>query len=1067
MVHTGRAFFYLWNCPRQQIIRADSSAEKRWRVNDCSRNVLVRLILLALCASSQAEPVRFKGKSLPVPPSQNLPWAAAKDADLSRETEATRILFDQGMADPRGLEYCAIEVYTRSIREGDDSMVKTHGWVLPEKAATSGRFAVGWNGLVYPVITVGDKAELRADVTEILKAEEIRRAKSKQEWGTEISNWTNTTREADGVSHLSFQAIKVPMLLRLGETELARKVWNARMKAVLPENYDPYLLWADQWVWGMFNRAVCAYARGDDGLALVDLRSLAALMQPVRTAWAKAAGLKPEVKADPDAEDREQPPYFLEQVPLLLADQERRAKQPKRELALVAGLDRFPDKSKRIAALIADLDEVYGPTALGNSTVDALVAQGDDAVEPLLNCMVNDERLTRVVNFSRRHVVQSYEFAGVGRAAFSALTQILQQEDFGDAPIEQLTRRGKEGRTELAETMRKYWLKYKGKSPEERWYAILQDDEAEAQQWLEAARNIAAPLNYAEPENGLKFQGTWIIDPALKPAKPLPLQGDVLRNKNKPSVTELMIRRIESLPNLPANNLAMILAAWDLKAGAPVLKQRFDRTIASGEHDMSTSIVELAQARLAGGEKAALDDYLAWITTRLVAGLNDGDYEPMWSHPNDPHVIETAKKMFMNEKSRWWAVESGSALIGSPMLGLSPFRQQMLVNLTNTDFAGTAKVKNRNEIALEGLGTSVRYPGDRLTPPDGTDVMFRQCDAYAYSLSNVAGMPRCELYWPVAERDKAVAKCRERLKQYGARFEFNVISPHVNPAYFFGQACMTFPALDHSATQADVAAGVAIFTLEGKGKSRICTLPRRPLNARWFTMKEFPQITIRTNKDGSMRHDTDYRQDGYVWQSEELLVNGAWKRFYGFAGPYTLAAIPAEQMEFPSQIGAGELSAGIDCLVTAPGQTDSATEAYVAPTLEKPLKTSLRLANRSGLPMSIPTEILRPGPQISIRSGVQMKLFRDTSDDSGHAPTHDHDWREVKARPLTIFEPTAAAHTVQPGEMLPAVQFDLRDLFDIRQTGDYYIEVWFNGKLSKLAEGKSNQASFEIEAPEK
>ena len=53
-------------------------------------------------------------------------------------------------------------------------------------------------------------------------------------------------------------------------------------------------------------------------------------------------------------------PYltFLEQVPRLTADLERRARAPKSKSVLEMGLANFPGQAKRIAVLIEDLDLV-------------------------------------------------------------------------------------------------------------------------------------------------------------------------------------------------------------------------------------------------------------------------------------------------------------------------------------------------------------------------------------------------------------------------------------------------------------------------------------------------------------------------------------------------------------------------------------------------------------------------------------------------------------------------------------------------------------------------------------
>ena len=80
--------------------------------------------------AQQNEPVRapfFQGEGLPRPPQQNAPWPHGADA-LSK---AAATLFEQGLADPRGLEYREIEIAIGSPWDGGGyffraAMMKKH-----------------------------------------------------------------------------------------------------------------------------------------------------------------------------------------------------------------------------------------------------------------------------------------------------------------------------------------------------------------------------------------------------------------------------------------------------------------------------------------------------------------------------------------------------------------------------------------------------------------------------------------------------------------------------------------------------------------------------------------------------------------------------------------------------------------------------------------------------------------------------------------------------------------------------------------------------------------------------
>jgi hypothetical protein len=118
----------------------------------------------------------LKNEALPEPPMQRAglsPDNAGLPADL---LSATRRLFDQGLADPRGCEYRMIAVGTGSCWSGDGGVVDCHGWALPSAHAGAQRFAVCWNGLVYPAVRVGEKADLEADVRAVIQRDEDAKA---------------------------------------------------------------------------------------------------------------------------------------------------------------------------------------------------------------------------------------------------------------------------------------------------------------------------------------------------------------------------------------------------------------------------------------------------------------------------------------------------------------------------------------------------------------------------------------------------------------------------------------------------------------------------------------------------------------------------------------------------------------------------------------------------------------------------------------------------------------------------------------------------------------------------
>ena len=116
---------------------------------------LLLLLVVSGCSGSAGRPhdAPLVVAAFPEPPQQRLAWTAATNVISPAFASAARVLFDQGLADPRGCDYREIEIQVGELWSDAGVRVKTHGWVLPQAAAGPQTFAVCWNGLVYPVLT--------------------------------------------------------------------------------------------------------------------------------------------------------------------------------------------------------------------------------------------------------------------------------------------------------------------------------------------------------------------------------------------------------------------------------------------------------------------------------------------------------------------------------------------------------------------------------------------------------------------------------------------------------------------------------------------------------------------------------------------------------------------------------------------------------------------------------------------------------------------------------------------------------------------------------------------------
>ncbi len=686
---------------------------------------------------------RFDGSTIPDPPRQREPWQPPATTLPKFVAGASGVLFDQGLADPRGCDYRAIEIGIGDVWSGGGAVAKTHGWVLPARDGEKTRFAVAWSGLVYPIVSIGEPGDPAAAVRHIAQAARAAREARAKHPNAEHGGFGSfgTNDEESAVSATSLHAIKVCLLLRLGRPDLAETVWaagtdrpsdagtrGAKAKSDLTSDGVSYVSMANDLAWYLFDRAVCAHMRGDDAIALIDARKLTAFRKAVET-QAAAMGFDHPRRLVDRGEGPTPFIAFLDQLPELLADHERRAREPKRVPVPPAGAD----EKKRITALIAELDQVAvrqfgqpGGVSLGQSPiVRALVEAGDQAVGPLIEDLEHDLRLTRSVHF-HRDFFRSRTIMGAHEAAYTALAGILQTSFFGAVSTgDNLSARGLEGRKAVADQVRTYWEKNRGVPLGERWYRTLADDRAEPAEWLRAAGNIVQHENVAVIPGSTAFS-TSVVTELPPGARPI-FRGAALRAKQNPSVAELMARRADEVdPDGPldthpadqlrvgmANQMAAILAEWDSKAALPVLKARvgrcarivqFGQQIGTRLHGVETGIATLTGLRTDAGDPEALNDYAGWV--RSVSPNHFpfkpiAMFEPLWRNPDNPAVIAAAAELFDDPKSPWNPSISPQTLdtdggyqldlLGSSLLALKSFRVLVLRALTDRTEVGTVE----------------------------------------------------------------------------------------------------------------------------------------------------------------------------------------------------------------------------------------------------------------------------------------------------------------------------------------------------------------------------------------
>jgi len=846
----------------------------------------------------------FTGTSIPVPPDQNKPWAVPRGVPPAL-LGATITLYDQGLPDPRGCEYREITVHVGDAYLGDGGAEPTHGWVLPAVDGSIQRFAICWDGLIYPALSVGKVVDLSADANALTNLPP----------GTLVAPGRLLTRDRSrvdegpiylGGTHISerwLSPMKACLLLRLGDSALANQIWSeivTRRLLYPPTNIQaPYLSLANDWTWGLYYQAVCAHMRGDDQISLLTAQTLTAL-QPKIEATASLEGFPKPMGRNRIPEEH----YleFLHPLPALLADEQRRVSEPPwlpapvnpRDFSLFSrpiSEDTRPpaEKTKRISALIKDLENVStsdgesagDPMLTYDPIVQALICEGDAAVEPLLDVMVNDTRLTRSVHF-QREFYHERSLIGVSEAAYYALSGILQVSFFtADGTWDDLSEHPQSERVQIAQSLRDFWIKHRGQSLQDRYYQTLSDDSATPADWQNAADHLAV-------------------------FGPVGQSGQT----QKPTVTELMIKRYHQIGNSPigstnaqtietlqnSNHMAVTLSKWDPNAAIPILREQFtdcgklgsllvDKSQKLG---MAQEILWVTEARVACNDPDAIPDFVPTLQgidlkkasefglTRMLKAL--------WQHNDDPVMAAAARDLFGSPSAPLYHLSDFrfmEDLAASPLLGIPVFKDAVLNGLLDTTVIGTETVTEPGIRSFQySAGPDQNYTEiGEYDVAVGTKDVIRKCDNLAERLQSADGMQPFDIRWQKSQRSRAIKSDIDVLRRYSERYAYVEGSENVQEVVNWDVAHMVFAPLTSPATEDDVKRGRAIFTL-GKG-AQVIPMASVPTPA---------SLVTAINPEGYAHRRVT---KGWIWQAEKDAHGNV---FYGFVAPGVLAKEPASNV---------------------------------------------------------------------------------------------------------------------------------------------------------------------------
>ncbi len=923
--------------------------------------------LIAQQAVPKAGP--FEEKTLPViraPGVSRLP----QDSSLPPEMlETVRFLTLQGLSIPSRSKYREVELTVGSVWSNQGISATTHPWVLPAHFDPDDqRYAIAWNGLVYPVNVKDTQVSLDSDIQAILSQDEKVRRRQQEQLAkrrkvdptipaTFSIGRSKSLREQSGISHETLNPLKIVILAELGEAAHAEKLWSAwRQGTAFSEESQKssashsslWLTVTGAWVWAHFDRAVCAHARGDHVIAKASARQAAATAAQVELI-ANARGLKRQTAFDG------KPHLYLEfarDAGRLADDEWRRINSSLLARASSESEATVTDTKQRIAALIRKLEDVSqtqwgqpgGVDIYQSPIVQALVKEGQAAVEPLLECIETDFRLTRSVSF-HRDFHQHRELISVDVAAYQALTKLLGARTFGP-----LTKHGYSGahdsasRLLIAEELRNYANQYGAMSEADRWFLVLADEDGTQSQWLEAAK--ATTQRKVDRSRFTRSRIPSGIEPTGR--KHWPFAGESLRTRTNPSVTDLLIARANDLSKKTANStahihelkaaceLTLMLAEWDHPSSAEPIVRRVDEYLEMLRHrffrpyskQLVGPVARLFVAAFRTPElseetrERLIQNYGQWLreaTPNDLLTFRQGEiFEPLWRFPDDDDFQKLATLTFQSSESSWLPLHeklsnsmtgngSGS-IIESPLVGVPAFRSLLQDVLKDRSVTGNVKVDRKTmglslKVGRSGIRTQMRNANDPLAPETDSPIAIRACDLAAWQLSKIEATPLFELYWPILDRDAAIATFERFLDKWGDKYR----DPGFEPTSRLGRPGVRFrlAKLDHPATTEDAEVGRAIFSLETRFPNHeIRLVDDFPLAkfAVWTTLKKFPVVRPSYDPETKTKsRSASYDQSGIVWQAEEVLIKGVWKRFYGFVGRNVIAEVPADKLQFSDE----------------------------------------------------------------------------------------------------------------------------------------------------------------------
>ncbi len=661
--------------------------------------------------------------------------------------QAANLFLVAGLASPAGGEYRRVTIKLPLIVFGE-RQININAWVV-EDSLTGVRHVVAWNGLSYAPVTIGETADLEADVTR-------GRAINERFLGMESAEYHasfTTTGPAAGA-----------MLQLYGRPDLAERVVTTPFFMVTT-SANPRVAAAT-----MADRILCdaavariIYAQDWEALLLCRrVRRFRSVLEGVLQADGSVQG------SFNRAVDRSVIDSWIENLNMRISEPSK--------LPTSSQLARMP-REKRIATLVKHLDESAAAHAyiigeeppILDGPAYRLVNEGDAGIDALIGAL-EDTRMTRAV-FGNGLPMYPYHFSTVGEVAGRLLESAMGMSGFSQDPVKRHAE------------IRSFWTQARGKPKEERWLIALEDDDLPPYVWLNAALALSVP-SWINPSGTGTVSGTGglpqhFTGPSIK--------WPALFEKRRDRVYAALERRarqlsIEARYSVYAHRMIVSAAVWDLQRAIPMLQLEKEKVLSEARNRkegpdgsdlgrLSDVVSPLVFAGVADAWKG-YEELLDVVKLNRRSSSMDDILAPLWQHPDDPVARRIAERIFKGS-GPWSAAYNTSESFGSftsVFIYLPAFQQGLADGLRDKSAAVTA---------TRYSATAIRYP--TFGPGSGTDgatiaantasieiggeIELRRCDLLMEKLKKRFGFNTFDLALSIKDRDMWIDRAQQLMAQ--------------------------------------------------------------------------------------------------------------------------------------------------------------------------------------------------------------------------------------------------------------------------------------------------------------